>query len=38
VPGTDRIVLPIDHFSGAGVSIADRMDLHLTTAIAKRRN
>ncbi|MCX7645322.1 MAG: hypothetical protein N2Z62_08520 [Rhodobacteraceae bacterium] len=25
----DRIVLPIDHFSGAGVSIADRINLQL---------
>lgn len=29
VPGSDRIVLPIDHFSGAGVSFADRANLQL---------
>jgi hypothetical protein len=29
-PGADdRIVIPLDHFSGAGVSIADRIDLGL---------
>ncbi len=29
VQGTDSIVIPIDHFSGAGVSFADRMNLQL---------
>lgn len=29
VQGTDSIVIPIDHFSGAGVSFADRVDLQL---------
>lgn len=29
VPGSDKIILPIDHFSGAGVSFADRANLQL---------
>lgn len=29
VQGTDKIILPIDHFSGAGVSFADRANLQL---------
>jgi hypothetical protein len=29
VQDTDRIVIPIDHFSGAGISFADRLNLQL---------
>lgn len=29
VPGSDKIVIPIDHFSGAGIGFADRSNLQL---------